>query len=288
MDNPPAQQGTSWADVAAFVAAGAAMLSALVSWLGTKANIESAKEQTDRERAMALRREVYLPAIEAISLCHAVLGQVTDLDVEIGAMGHALTAGIATISKVHLIASQPTVTALMNFQQALVPAYIELLMLRAPMAVRQKAITQQQTFADKAHSDRMEMIQLMKQYNLSGNRDADAWTRLQGVAEIENKTFQTHATQVVELQTEQAVAHVQLAERCMELSLAVAERLPEALLAARRELELPINETEYRREVTAQQEATARVMRELISRLTAIATDQAAALPAPAPAPHRS
>jgi hypothetical protein len=131
---------------AAYIAAGAAALSAVVSFVSSRLSNRNARqqletqlkhdaEQRDRDRAMTLRRDVYLPAIEAVVRSHAALGHAANLDSDIAASGKQLVTDLAEIAKVHLVASEATVKAIMAFTNALMPAYLELAALRIPLTV---------------------------------------------------------------------------------------------------------------------------------------------------------
>src|SRR5580698_1466183 len=129
--------------IAALVAFTSTMLSNRNSRKQLRMQLTSDALQQDRERAMALRRDVYLPAAEAIARCQGALGQLTDVNADQKAVAHQLVVDLATFAKIHLVASEPTIIALMTYQKAFMPAYVELLELRAPMMNRQREIEQQ-------------------------------------------------------------------------------------------------------------------------------------------------
>jgi hypothetical protein len=135
----------------------AALIAAMVAFTSTVlSNRNSRKQlqmqlnnnalQRDRERAMALRRDVYLPAAEALARVQGALGQLTRVSADEEAIGRQLVTDLATMAKIHLVASESTVAALMAYQKALMPAYLELIALRAPIVVRQRGIELQQKF----------------------------------------------------------------------------------------------------------------------------------------------
>src|ERR1700730_19422557 len=134
----------------------AALIAALVAFLTTTLSNRNSRKQLqmqlshstqeqDRDRAMALRRDVYLPALEAVARSHGALGQTANLDADMTAVSTQLVADLATIAKVHLVANEATVRGLLAFQKALMPAYFELTTRRIPLVVRREAIATEES-----------------------------------------------------------------------------------------------------------------------------------------------
>jgi uncharacterized membrane-anchored protein YhcB (DUF1043 family) len=265
------------ADYAAYAAAGAAVLSSIVTFVSSSLSnrnsrkqierqLEHSANQRDRDRAMTLRRDVYLPAVEAVVRTAGALGQLIDLTADASALGTQLIADFATMAKVHLVASESTVRELLTFQKALTPAWIELLALRASLVARQQSIAVHGSLIDGTLAEKRHLVQLMRQHNLSGSTDQAAMDRLSAQFQNEEINFQTHFAAQATLMQAQAAEHLRIADRCAELSLQVAKTMPEALISARLELELPIDAAEYRGLVVEQQEAVQRTTREWIDR----------------------
>src|SRR6266704_5415453 len=132
---------TVWA---ALIAAGVAFLTTTLSNRNSRKQLQmqlsySARER-DRDRGMALRRDVYLPALEAVARAHGALGQAANPAVDLTAVGTQMVADLATMAKVHLVASEATIRGLLAFQKALMPAYLELVTRRIPLVVRRAAV----------------------------------------------------------------------------------------------------------------------------------------------------
>jgi hypothetical protein len=171
-----------------------------------------------------------------------------------------MTADLATINKVQLIAGDATVQALMAYTNALMPAYIELLSLRLPLMNRKHAIGLEQMYMDAAMGEHRRLVQLMKEHNLSGNADRAALERLNSQCKSELEVFQTHANQQAALWQEQNANIFALGKTLAQLLGPIATTTPEALLAARRELDLPLDETAYRRLFAEQQQAARAIL----------------------------
>lgn len=233
-----------------------------------------------REREISLRRDVYLPAAKAIARIQATLGLLTDINADQMAIGRRLAVKFGTLAKAHLVASESTVRALMNYQTALMSAYLELLVLRGPLVLKKIAIESHQKYIDRADAGLQRIDQLMKQHNISGNADQAAFERLVAQSKIEQNARKSHSDKQSALHKELALGQIALTERMAELAVNTARLIPDALLSCRQELSLPIDPVEYRRLYEAQQEAARMIMseaarrsRDLVAAADSISTD---------------
>lgn len=256
---------------AALIAAGVAFLTTTLSNRNSRNQLQmqldhSARER-DRDRAMALRREVYLPAFEAVARAQGAFGQAANPDVDLTAVGTQLLADLATMSKVHLIASEATIRGLFAFQRALMPAYFELLTRRTPIMIRRAAIATHQHLIDSALADQQRFVQMLQQLNLAGSTDAGARERINAQFAAAQNTFTEHADKQAALNREQIADQLSLTARLTELMPVVTEFIPETLVAARKELELPLDPVEYRRLFQETQQEAQRALYDLIQQL---------------------
>lgn len=256
----------------------AALIAAAIAFLATTLSNRNSRNQLqmqlthgarerDRDRAMALRRDVYLPAIEAVSRAHGALGRLVDLGLDFSAINDQLVIDLATIAKVHLVAGEATVRGLLTFQKALVPAFFELAARRSSLAVRQGAIATEHSLMDRAVAEHQKFVQMMQQINLSPVRDQAAMDRVQAQADFQMNDIKAHAAAQAALYEEQKQDQLSVAARLSELALEVARFMPDTLISARQELDLPIDPDEYKRLFTEQQESVRRAMNDFIDRM---------------------
>lgn len=260
---------TVWA---ALIAAGVAFVTTTLSNRHSRKELRMQLDhnasERDRDRAMALRRDVYLPAIEAVTRTQAALGQVVDLNADVSALSKQMVADFSTIAKVHLIAGEATVRGLLAFQKALMPAYFELLTRRASLDLRRGAIATEQSLFDRALAEHQKLTQMMQQINLANSPDAPAaMERVKAQADIQMKEMKAHAGKEAALHAEQMADHLSVMQRLTELSSGVAELMPETLLSARAELDLPIDPDLYKRLFVEQQEAVQNTISEFVEGL---------------------
>jgi hypothetical protein len=252
--------------IAALVAFTSTVLSNRNSRKQLRMQLDSNARQQDRDRTMALRRDVFLPATEALARLQGTLGRLTSVHADQEAIGHQFVTDFATLAKVHLVASESTITALMAYQKAFMPAYLELIELRAPMVNRQRAIDLQQSFMDTAIAEHKQIVQLMKEHNISGSTDSARLERLKQQSAGLLKRHNEHNEQQTALGKEQAAAQLNIAEKLTEMLARIGPLIPSALLSARKDVDLPIDDAKYRKLNAEQQEAALNMMRDIVHR----------------------
>jgi hypothetical protein len=277
------------ADYAAYVAAGVALVvgagSFMASWLTNRnaraqqriqlqhaseqlrIQLQHTADQRDKDRAMALRRDVYLPAFEAIVRAQGLLGRVIDPRNDIREIGQKMLADQATLSKVHLVGSEETVRALLAYMNTLMPAYFELLALRIPLEVRHGAINTEQSLREKSLAEMEQSNERMKQTVLSATPDQTLQQRLSEQFDFEREDYKSHSDAKNKLLREQNAAMRLAMQRMGELAVQVTGKIPDALTAARKEIELPFDPTEYRRLIEQQQEIVLRAVRDFLDQI---------------------
>ena len=92
--------------------------------------------QRDRERAMEMRRQVYLDAAEAVTANHMVLMNLPNLEIPDSELGEQFSKSAATISKVNVVGSSDTVRAVSEFSLCLAGKYLQLTAKRLPFIQR--------------------------------------------------------------------------------------------------------------------------------------------------------
>jgi hypothetical protein len=216
---------------------------------------------------MALRRDVYLPAVEALVRSQGVLGKSISPEIDLREIGQQLVADQATMAKIHLVGSEKTVRALMAYMNALMPAYMELTSMRIPLAVRRQAIDAEESEISRSATHDQQLTEAMRQLNLAGNTDKATWDRIRAQVTIEQEAFRTHTDRKAVLWREQNADMRQAFQRMTELSVTMAQLIPAAVLAAREEIELPIDPVAYRRLFAEQSELVQAAVRGFLDRV---------------------
>ncbi len=164
-------------------------------------------------------------------------------------------------------------TAIMNFTKVVMPAFLELTLMRTPLVNRKQQIAMIQGYMDSALAEHRALVQLMKQHVISGSSDSAAMERLQAQARNELEMHNRHADQQRDLFDDQNEGLALLSAKLGETLEKTSALLPEVLLSARRDLELPLNDAEYHRLSAEQVQAARIVMQDVQSFIETIGKD---------------
>jgi type II secretory pathway pseudopilin PulG len=208
--------------------------------------LEAEATERVREREMSLRREVYLEAASALIHLQTLLGQASNIAYNDKDLMAEFAKDQATIAKTHIVGSPETVAAVMSFVGDVGPAFLELLTRRAPLLIRKSAIETHSVLLGKAASERDRFIGMMKEYNLERSNDPARFKAIEKQHEFANSQWEYHDKIRQKLLGEQAKEQLTVAERVFELSRKIlVTRLPDAVLAVRKEMEMPLDREFY-------------------------------------------
>jgi hypothetical protein len=122
-----------------------------------------------RHHHSAERRKTFTITLESCSrpagICvHDALETVNTMRADQNAIANEFAADLATISKVHIVASDDTIEAVLTYMNELGPAFMEMTRHRMPLAIRKQMIETHAALMSKAGADRERFIALLQQY----------------------------------------------------------------------------------------------------------------------------
>lgn len=235
-----------WAALlAAFLALSGVLVTNRSSRIQKLAELQHDAAQRNREREMALRRDVYLGAAESISNGQLILTKLSDLSISDQELGAEFTRVSAAIAKIQVVGTNSTVQAVSAFSHQLGAAYLELILKRVPLIDRKNDIELLTELINKSQIELDRYITLMKQLNLEGNADQRIWKVINDNVEFERKQREQHTEERTNLWVAQNRDHLQFAELCYERFVEVSQTIPPAVFAVRAELELPLDREAY-------------------------------------------
>lgn len=202
-------------------------------------------DQRDRERQMALRREVYLEAAAALTHANGLIGRITNIENDQKMLGDEFATDLSKIAKVHIVGSDQTVQAIMNYVNVLGPSFTELTAMRVPLMIRKAAIDLEGTFVDAALAERKRFAAMMQQLNLDQETDSAKWDPIHRQSEIAAETYRSHALRKQELWREQVDGIFVIVRHSLSLVDKLVRLLPAAILAVRTEMEMPLEPEWY-------------------------------------------
>ncbi|MFM0673610.1 hypothetical protein [Paraburkholderia sediminicola] len=232
----------------------ALIAAAIAAYATTKSNknarliigqqLDASAKQSEDTRKMDLRRDVFLPAVKAVTDITAVVGTVMDIDTPNEKIRSAYAAAISDIAGVHIVASSKTLSAVIEMNHHIAALYLDLTLLRAKTLIEAQKLRGITTIETTEVQNGTALVEMMKQYNLSGGTP-EQWARIQQQWDIHQKILSDH----VKKKAEQHTVVLKLSTDMLKLFGEQMEQLfplqAKAMVAVRNELGLPMDEIEY-------------------------------------------
>lgn len=199
------------------------------------------------ERKLNLKKDVYLPAAEAISAGLMAIGRLADLRIPQDKLLSDWIEKSPAIAKAQLVADEATTEAIARFNAELGATMFRLLAIRLPLTTRLQSADSlmQQVSRHSTENDRM--LELSKEMNLSGTHDEQRQTTI-------DSYFQFNQQRITELlaqhngQTQALFSdQMQFSKDCQQATAALSILLIPLLACTRKELNLPFNAESYGR-----------------------------------------
>ena len=210
-----------------------------------KKQFEHEREVKNRDREMALRKEVYLGAAEAVSAGLIAVGQFSNLEIEHEKLLETYLAKAPLISKTSIIAKEETIRAVAIFSGELVATFMRLTLKRAPLLQESKEIVSLKTMVDTFLGGQTQILEHMAQYNLEGLHDQRKWELLQSNFDFEKRRIDEASKKADELSARLFSQQLKFMEECIEEGSRVSRLLVPVIVSIRKELDLPIDENVY-------------------------------------------
>lgn len=211
-----------------------------------RAQFEQERRSKTIDREMALRKEVFLSAAEAIAAGMNSIGRFANLDIPNDQVTQPYIEKAQAISKVHVIARTETIIPLVQFVSRLGALYLELSAKRNEMMNEKQAIALVDNQIAQFGKERDRILESIKQYNIEGVADPRRWKVLQENFEFEQERISRDLERRANLVAALQPKHLEFIRQCVSQTEQLSKMLVPVLVAVRCELELPLDETAYR------------------------------------------
>ncbi len=233
-----------------------------------------------REREMALRKDIYLAAAEAASAGLVAVGRFANFDIPHDKVTEGYFDKAPSITKVHIIANEETVRAVTNFSINLNAVFLRLSVKRLQLIGQKQQIGFLRAQGDMSLQENSRTLELIKQYNIEGIADPRKLNVLQQNFEFERARGEQVRREADTLDASLIPRQLEFLEEVYDETIKLGRLLTPPLVSIRKELELPIDETEFRRiseeAIAKQVESLKEFIRDLRSLIAAqhAATDE--------------
>jgi len=243
------------------------------------------RDLKNREREMSLRKDIYLGAAEAVSAGLIAVSRFANLEIPHEKLTEGYLDKAPSIAKVHVIGKEATVRAVVNFSAELNATFLRLGARRYALVSQKQQIESLRSESKASRNENDRTLELMKQYNIDGLNDPRKWDVLQKNFDFEQRRGEEARQKADTLAATLYPMLLQYTQECVGESIRLGGFWMPALFSARKELELPLDETEYHRiadEVNAKQVDS---LNEFIQQVQSQIAAQRAAAGAAPPAP---
>jgi hypothetical protein len=227
--------------IGAFFAIGGVHLTNRANDRRLKLQLEHDRTLKNAERELALRKDIYLAAAEAISEGLRTMLRFPDLLISNRDLMIRYSDKAASIAKIHVVAREETVKTLSIFMSELEAAFLRLWVRRYPLMAQKEQIDILGRQADEFGETRNQMVELMRQHNIDGSNDPRRMKVLQGNFEFEQKRVDKAIEDQQALGKDLAMKGIGYFGEAYGEYKKVMKLLAPVVIAVRTELELPIS-----------------------------------------------
>ncbi len=238
--------GTFWGViVGSFFSIGAVMLSNRASDRRLRAQFAYERELRISDSELALRKEIYLAATEAISAGLQSVAKMADLEILTSDVTDEYIKKSPAISKVHIIGNISTISATIDISSELARTQLRLMTMRMLLISKKQEITQLDEMIEKFGQERDRMIEAMKQYNLQGSTDQRLWDTIERSLNFEQDRINETLAQKSKLSAALIAGQLDCARKSSEEVIRLNRFLVPIVIEVRKELSIPIEEEDY-------------------------------------------
>ena len=229
-----------------------------------RAQLAHEREMKNREREMSLRKDVYLAGAEAVYAGLLAVNRFANLETPHEKVIEGYLDKAPSLAKVHIIAKEETVKALVAFSAALDTLFVRLFARRGPLVSEKQKIDALITQADITDKENSRTLELIKQYNLEGLTDQNRRDWLQRNFDFEQKQSKAARQEAASLAVTLYLKQLQLMEDSTDERNKLVRLLIPVVFSIRKELELSIDEVEYRRVLDAAASEQLKIFKEYL------------------------
>lgn len=221
----------------------------LHSWFESdrlKKKLQHDAEQREKERQMDLRREVFLGAAEALGRQSEYINLYSKVDFDFWKDQEIIKGNIGAWNKIHLIAGIETIDAYTRANQSWANALLKLTKARLKIEEVKSELKSQEDLIAMLSAHRDEALASIRALGTSSNSPQEMY-------QLHRRRFDELQGEIREEMAKKVELHSRLARLLMEISIVgmtchveFSQKLLAVNLAARREVDLPIDEQRYR------------------------------------------
>jgi hypothetical protein len=201
--------------------------------------------ENDKEREMNLRRDIYLPAVEATTSAISFLARLPDVNIsEYNTLNEKLGRAMA---KIEIIANMDTITAVAAINEKFIAGLLDLTSKRVPLMEIDGNIHLFDKIIKVNEVERDKALEQMKEFNAQHITDTRLWEIVQGRFDNAQAEISNYLEKLGKEQDRHYKLKLEILLECIRTGINIQKMLPSAVIAIRKELGLPLDEAEYQK-----------------------------------------
>lgn len=193
-------------------------------------------DEKQKERVSALRRDLYLKAAETTVRANMYFGGMAQVDVTKPAYDAPLRDVLAVAAQMQLVVTQGTAQLISDLVSYYAELHMRLITKVGPINLLKSNIETVNALYENSQAEVKRVIAAMIQFNETGQRDSEAFQRLNRSAEIARKTSQGFAEERTKLWGQVNVHTLQFLRDLMPATKEIAKLQMHLIVELRREL----------------------------------------------------
>lgn len=234
---------TFWAVVAgSFFSLGGVWLSNRNSRKNLQTQLDHDRQVRTVDREMAIRRDIYLAAAEALSAGFIAVERFGDIKLEPDEIVAPFIEKAPAIAKINIVGSIETLKGISAVTSALNAAYMHLHGERIPAQAIKSRYGVVSRQLETLLLNQTRSVEMMKEENFKGRPDGVRWNAIQANFAFESAEIKTQLAEQIELERAMGAEQLRLTELAMEQMKTLNTVLAPLVCSVRVELGLPIDE----------------------------------------------
>ncbi|PRE09676.1 hypothetical protein [Burkholderia multivorans] len=190
------------------------------------------------EREMDLRRDIYIPAIEATVVAFSAIGSMSDPTVKQSDVNEKFSDALAKIGKANAIATAETVHAIGDLTDGIRELFTRLIITRQPILALHGRMTAENGVVDRAVGDHGRWVQIQTELLFQGPLDPQKAAFLAGQINFTQGQIDQWSDKRSVSALELNLAQVEFLKTLLQLQPSVSRKVNVACVSIRRELAL--------------------------------------------------
>jgi hypothetical protein len=241
--------------------------------LTTKLQLKHDSKQRDREREMSLRINVYLQAADSVVRSQGLVATLANPDMPEAQAMATYQSDLSAIGKILVVGTEETVKAITQFSNAFNAATLEMFLRRASLAMLDVKIKDKREWVEASAKNRDDFFQKWIEALKTKEKTHLPPDYYQQNHKNWSENYLEWSKELTALEKQVLPARLELMRFGMELCAALGGFTNPAVIAIRKELELPLNADEYLKLATESGIVQRAAIEGFMKRLTQMATE---------------